>query len=74
MLVQPRSDVTAAAATIASNTFTSSTNIDTIPITGQKTTGAALAVASATAKAIRLQTIIENGGTIGTVTTEITQN
>ena len=44
-------------------------------ITGQKTAIAALAAASASAKAIMPPTRIEdNEGTIGTTTTEITQN
>ena len=67
---------TAIATAIASSTtFTSSTTNDVILIIGQKTAGAALAAASAAVKAIKLPTTIEDdGGTIGTATTEITQN
>ena len=63
---------------IDSTAFTSPSTIAVISITGQKTAGAALAAASNAAKAIRLQTTIddciEDRNTIGTVTTEITQN
>ena len=68
------SDVAAAAA-IASTSFSSTATITAIAITGQKTAEAALAVVSAAAKAIRLQTTIDAGiDDKGTVRTEITQD
>ena len=67
--------VTAIVTAIASTISTSPTTIAVISVTGQKTAGVALAAASTAAKAIKLPTTIEDdGGTIGTATTEITQN
>ena len=72
------SDDVAAAAAIARTVFVNPTTSAAIAITGQSTAGAALAVAAAAARAIKLPTTIDDpSGYIdddGTVATETTQD